>query len=141
MPSTPMPIQNGCNIPLNFQQGTVPNMGESIMDWFQALSFVPLTKTAIGYEVSEESTVTPFWGVFMPYSPRDLKLLPEGERAWTFLRLYAQPVLTLEVDDVVIFPQLGNKQTRVMSREDWGIYSYVTYVLCQDFTGSGPVIT
>lgn len=131
-------IQNGNAIPLNFQQGTVPNMGESMTDWFQNLSFTQIVKTVVGFENFETPTTTNFWGVFMPLSPRDLKLLPEGQRAWTLYRLYAQPVLTLQVDDVVVFPQINNKQTRVMSREDYGLYSYVTYTLCQDWKGSGP---
>jgi len=107
-------------------------------DWFQTLTFTKLVKTAVGYEVLETPTPTTFWGIFMPLSPRELKLLPEGERAWTLYKLYAQPVLTLQVDDVLVFPQLNNKQTRVMSREDYAIYSYVAYTLCQDWVGSGP---
>lgn len=131
-------IQNGKDIPLNFQQGTVPNMGEAITDWFQNLSFVKVAKSVVGFEVLETPTATSFWGVFMPLSPRELKLLPEGQRAWTLYKLYAQPVLTLQVDDVLIFPQINNKQTRVMSREDYALYSYVSYTLCQDWTDSGP---
>lgn len=131
-------IQNGKNIPLNYKQGTVPNMGEAITDWFQNLSFVQVVKTVVGFEVVETPTTTNFFGVFMPATPRELKMIPEGQRAWTLIRLFAQPVLTLQVDDVVIFPQLNNKQTRVMTREDYGLYSYVTYILCQDWVGSGP---
>lgn len=131
-------IQNGSNIPLNYQQGTVPNMGEAMTDWFQNLSFVKITKTVVGFEVLEVPVTTNFWGIFMPLSPRELQLLPEGQRAWTLYRLYAQPVLKLQVDDVLIFPQINNKQTRVMSREDFSLYSYVTYTLCQDWTGAGP---
>lgn len=135
---TPPTIQNGCNISLIYQTGTVPNMSESITDWFQKLTFTQVGKSVVGFEVLETPVATQFWGVFMPFSPRDLALLPEGERAWTLIKLYAQTVLTLQVDDVVVFPQLNNKQTRVMSRSDYGIYSYVEYKLCQDWTGSGP---
>lgn len=136
--SGPATIQNGANIPLNFQQGTVPNMGESLTDWFQKMSFIQIVKIGVGFELLETPTVTTFWGIVMPLSPRDLKILPEGERAWTLFKLYAQPVLTLQVDDVITFTSFNNKQTRVMSRENYAIYSYVSYTLCQDFTGSGP---
>lgn len=136
--STNATIQNGNAIPLNFQQGTVPNMGETMTDWFQKLSFIQIVKSVVGFEVQEVPITTNFWGIFMPLSPRDLQLLPEGQRAWTLYRLYAQPVLTLQVDDVVVFPQINNKQTRIMSREDFALYSYVTYSLCQDWIGSGP---
>lgn len=135
---TPPTILNSCNVPLNYAQGTIPNLSESITDWFQKLSFEQLVKTVVGFEVVETPVITQFWGVFMPFSPRDLKLLPEGERAWTLIKLYAQSVLPLQVDDVVVFPQLNNKQTRVMSRSDYGIYSYCEYSLSQDWQGSGP---
>lgn len=131
-------IQNGCNIPLTFQQGTVPNMGETMTDWFQKMVFTQVVKSVVGFEVLEVPTSTTFWGVIMPLSPRDLKLLPEGQRAWTLYRLYAQPVLKLQVDDVITITSFNNKQTRVMSREDFSIYSYVTYTLCQDWEDSGP---
>jgi hypothetical protein len=51
--------------------------------------------------------------------------------------LHAQPVLALQVDDVVLY--LG-VQTRVMARQDYSIYNYVYYELVQDWTGSGPAV-
>lgn len=135
---TPPTITNGCNRPLNFQQGTVPNMGEAITDWFQKMTFTMVAKSIVGFEVLETPTPTQFWGVLMPLSPRDLQLLPIGQRAWTLFKLFAQPVLTLQVDDVIILNSLNSKQTRVMSRENYGLESYVHYTLCQDYTGSGP---
>lgn len=113
-------------------------MGEAITDWFQKLTFEPVAKTVVGFEALETPTPITFFGVFMPLSPRQLMLIPEGQRAWTYYKLYSQPQLPLQVDDVVIFPQMNNKQTRVMSRSDYGLYSYIEYTLTQDWTGSGP---
>lgn len=135
MPTTPATIQNGANIPVNFQQGTVPNMMEAMRDWFQILTFTQIVKTVVGFEVVETPTITTFRGVVMPYSERTLYLMPEGERAWTHIQLFTDPVLKLQVDDVVNF--LG-KQTRVMGRYDFSLYSYVSYHLIQDWEGSGP---
>ena len=131
-------IQNGCNVPLNSVQGTVPNMGEAITDYFQKLSFIQIVKTVVGFQLKETPTTTEFWGIYMPAGPRNMAILPAGQRAWTIYKLYTQQPLTLQVDDVVVFPQINNKQTRVMKREDYSQYGYIVYDLIQDFTGSGP---
>ncbi len=131
-------IQNGSNIPLNFAQGSIPNMGETLTDYFQKMSFIQITKTVQGFEVLETPVTTNFWGILMPFGARELKLIPEGQRAWTYFKLYAQPVLTLQVDDVIVLTSINNKQTRVTSREDYKMYGYVSYSLVQDWTGSGP---
>lgn len=131
----PRTIQNGCNIPLNFQQGTVPNMGEAMTDWFQVMTFTQIIKSVVGFEVVETPVNTTFLGIIVPASGRQLALLPEGQRAWNWQTLYSQPVLTLFVDDVVVW---NNRQVRVMYRKDYGLYSFVEYGLVLDWTGSGP---
>lgn len=128
-------IQNGCNVPLNIGQGTIPNMMETIRDWFQIMTFTQIVKTVQGFEVVETPTITTFRGVIMPYSERTLYLMPEGERAWSHFMLFTDPVLKLEVDDIVT---LFNKQTRVLGKLDYTLYGYVQFHLVQDWTGSGP---
>lgn len=135
---TPPTIQNGTNVPLGFQMGTVPNMMECLTDYMQNLTFEQLTTTVVGFESSQTPVTTNFFGLFMPFTPRELALLPEGQRSWTFYHLYTILPLTLNTDDVVIFPQLNNKQTRVMFRNDYALYSFLEYRLAQDWTGSGP---
>lgn len=132
---SPATIQNACNIPLNFQQGTVPNMGEALTDWFQTMTFTQIIKKVVGFEVLETPINTTFLGIIMPYTGRQLALLPEGQRAWNWQTLYSQPVLTLFPDDVVVWQ---GKQVRVMSRKDYALYFYIEYSLVLDWTGSGP---
>lgn len=131
----PPTIQNGSNIPLNVQQGTIPNMIEGLTDYFQTMTFTQVVKTNVGFEVLETPTNITFEGVIMPFSERQLLLLPEGERAWTWFWLFAYPVLTLQVDDVVTW---NNRTVRVMSRKNYLIYNYVEYRLIEDWRGSGP---
>lgn len=128
-------IPNGSNKPLNFQQGTVPDVSGALKDYFQTITFSQVTKTVVGFQLDEAASPIVFQGIIQPFSPRQLMLRPEGQRAWTWFDLYADPVLTLQVDDVVIW--LG-KQTRVMARKDYALYNYVNYQLVQDWTGSGP---
>lgn len=129
-------IANACNRPITFPSGTVPDVSGALKDWFQPLSFDVVVKTTAGFQVVETTTPVLFEGLIQPFTDRQLSLRPEGERAWTFFKLWADPVLTLQVDDVVIF---NGKQTRVMARKDYALYGYVEYSLCQDWTGSGPV--
>lgn len=128
-------IQSACNIPLNHHCGTVPDVSGTLQDYYQPMTFTQVLKTNVGGEVVEQPNPIHFRGVVQPLSNRQLQLKPEGERAWTYFMLHAEPVLTLQVDDVVIW---NNKPTRVSARKDFAMYGYVYYELVQDWTGSGP---
>ncbi len=128
-------IANGANRPLNTQAGTVPDVSGALKDYFQPMVFETVAKSVSGFQVVEAGTQIQFMGVLQPLSGRQLALKPEGQRAWTWLTLHADPVLTLKVDEVVIY--LG-KQTRVMGKKNYELYGFVEYTLVQDWTGSGP---
>lgn len=133
-------IANACNVPINIQQGTVPNMGGALLDYMQQMTFTRVTKSIVAFRVVETATDISFWGVIQPLNERSLQLKPEGQRAWTWLKLIAQAqpddaLLMLNVDEVVTY--LG-KQTRIMGRTNYGIYSYIEYSLAQDWLGQGP---
>lgn len=128
-------IGNAANRPLNVQTGTVPNVGGAMLDWFQPMVFTRVVKTVVGFQVVETAVPTNFQGVIQPLSGKLLQLKPEGQRGWNWQWLHADPVLSLEIDEVVTY--LG-VQTRIMSRKDYTIYGYVEYELVQDWTGSGP---
>lgn len=128
-------IKNGSSQPINFQTGTVPDVSGAMQDYFQPMTFEPVTKTVNGFQVVETGTPINFQGVIQPFTERQLLLKPEGERAWSWYMLHADPVLTLQVDDVVMW---NGKQTRVMSRKNYQLYGYVEYHLVQDWTGAGP---
>jgi len=128
-------IGNGRNTPLNVKTGTIPDVGGAMHDWYQPMVFSQVVKTTEAFQVVEVKTVINFRGVIQPLSGRKLMLKPEGQRAWTWLWLHADPSLTLDVDDVVAY--LG-VQTRVMSQKDYRNYGYVEYELVQDWTGAGP---
>lgn len=128
-------IINAANIPLNQLSGTVPNVSGALKDYFQKMVFAPLEKTVSGFRVVENVDPIDFWGVIMPLNPRQLMLKPEGERAWTWFQLFAEPGINLSVDDVI---QYLSVQYRVMGQTDFSLYGYIEYQLVQDFTGSGP---
>ncbi len=128
-------IANGKNNPLNVKQGTVPDVSGAMRDWFQSMLFIRVAKIIEGFQVIETPDPVSFQGVIQPFTERQLMQKPEGQRAWTWFTVHADPVLTLQVDDVGTY--LG-VQTRVMSRKDYLIYGFVEYSWCQDWEGSGP---
>lgn len=130
-------IRNGANYPINYQIGTTPDVSGALLDTLQRLTFVQVVKSVVGFEVLETPVTTSFWGVIMPLSPRELKILDIGERPWSLYRVYAQTQLILQVDDVITIPWINNKQTRVMSLDPFGINGYYSYSMVQDWTGSG----
>lgn len=127
MPAT---IQNGANQPINIQTGTVPDVSGGILDYFQPMVFTLVTKATVAFQDQETDNDVHFFGVIQPLKTRDLELRPEGERAWTWLLLHAEPVLSLDVDEIVLY--LGVK-TRVMRRKDYRIQGYMEYHLVQDY--------
>lgn len=128
-------IANAKNLPLFAKNGSTPDVSGALQDYYQDLTFTLLTKTVQGFQVVESANPIEFRGTIQPYSARQLMMKPEGQRAWTWYYMHSDPVVTLQVDDVVLW---NGKQTRVMSRKDFGLYGYCEYSLVQDWTGSGP---
>lgn len=128
-------IANGKNTPLNVQTGTIPNVGGAMKDWFQPMVFEQVVKSVVDFQNVETGVLINFEGVIQALNPRRLIFKPEGQRAWTWLWLHADPSLTLQVDEIVTY--LG-VQTRVMSRKDYSINGYIEYELVQDWEGSSP---
>lgn len=133
-----MKIANAKDIPLNQNSGTVPNVSGAMLEWFQAMIFGVVTKTEgkdTGFQAVETVVNVSFQGVIQPFTDRQLLLKPEGERAWTWLWLHADPTLNLQVDSVINYLTV---QYRVASRKDFTLYGYVEYHLVEDYTGAGP---
>lgn len=128
-------IPNAANRPLFDKAGSVPDVSGAMTDYFQTMVFTRLTKTVTGFQAVETADPIVFQGVIQPFTERQLLLKPEGQRAWSWFWLHADPVLTLQVDDVVLYKGV---QTRVMARKDYVLYGYVEYHLVQDWQGAGP---
>ena len=128
-------IQNAANLPLFDKSGATPDVSGALQEYFQNMVFTPVQKTVSGFEVIEVGDPINFRGTIQPFTERQLMLLPEGQRAWTWFLLHSDPSLTLNVDDVVTW---RGKQTRIMGRKDFQLYGFVEYRIVQDWTGSGP---
>ena len=133
-------ITNASSIPLNMQTGTVPNMGDSLRDWFQPLTLGLITKTTEAFRLIETITELSFWGLIQPLSNQSLTVRPKGQRQWTSLELYMQAapnsaLISLNLDDLVVYNSVNY---RVMAQKDYSLYSYRYYELISDYTGEVP---
>lgn len=128
-------IVNASNIPLNQQFSSVPDVSGALQGYFQPMVFTPLLKTVKGYQVVENSNPIEFQGTIQPFTARQLYLKPEGQRAWSWFTVHAEPGVVLKVDDVILYI---DKQYRVMSKKNFTLYGYDEYELITDWNNSGP---
>jgi len=128
-------INNACNIPLNENSGTLPDMSTALQNWYQPMTFGVITKTVVAFQDVETVVDTQFLGVWQPLSGRQLILKPEGQRAWSWWQLLADLAIDLKVDDIIIYL---TKQYRVMAKKNYSLYQYQEYHLISDWVGSGP---
>lgn len=115
--------------------GTLPDVSGALLSWFQKMLFVKVVKTIVNFQVVETPTRIFFQGVMQAFSEQQLKMKPEGQRAWNWYQLHAELGLVLNPDEVVNY--LGN-QYRVKSKIDHTQYGFIEYHLILDYTGAGP---
>lgn len=127
----------GTYIP-NFQNSTsgyepLPDVSHGMFDWFQAMTFIVLTKTVVNFQNFETELPVNFRGVWQPFNSEQLMLKPEGQRSWPWYMLHSQISLDLKVDDIVQY--LGVKY-RVMHKTDYKKYGYKEYHLVEDWVNN-----
>lgn len=132
------PIHNASDVKLNQQPGTLPNMSDTVANWFQLVIMERIVKTIVNFQVVEITTPMQFQGVVMTDPKRTLKMTPEGQRRWKVKTLYCWPTLQLSPDDVVIYE---STQYRIGASLDFKQYGYMAYEMIEDYTGSGPETT
>lgn len=130
------PVQNAKDTTLDKNPGTLPNMFETLQNFFSLLTFDRVTKSVVNFNLVEVTTPMQFQGLLTPFSARQLKMMPEGQRSWKWYKIVAWPTLSLENDDVLI--DQSGVQYRIMRQNDYTMYGYLEYDAVQDFTGSGP---
>ena len=108
----------------------LPQVGEVLPPWFQALTFDIITKSLVDYELQEVIVQVKTQGVRQPFTAQKLAIKPEGQRAWKWETLHRLPNVPIKVDDIVVF---GNTRYRVMNKWDWSEYGYIEVELCQGY--------
>lgn len=124
------PINNACDVLLDQNPGTLPDLHGPILDYFQDLSFTEIVKEIVNFNLVETTVTTNFRGVRQPLTPQQLKMKPEGQRKWKWEMIHALPNLVLDIDDQIWFQ---GEPFRVSSKMDYAQYGFVTYDICQDY--------
>ena len=132
------PIRLGRDYAIDLFQGDIPDLSETLDSWYQNLSFEKIGKITSGgtaFQTIETTTVIPFRGIITPEKSWELMLKPIAQRTWKFYKCFAETVLPLYTDDVVLWQGV---QLRVVSVTDWSLYGYYEYSLAEDWTSRGP---
>lgn len=124
------PIFSANTISLTDNPGTLPNMSETIMGWFQNIAFTVITKTVVNFQLVEIEVQTSFMGVVESQTAEQLVLKPEGQRSWNWINVWALPSLVMKNDDIFLYKGI---RYRVMNKHSWNEYGYLQYEAVEDY--------
>lgn len=110
----------------------MPSMRSTITGWFQTLILSRVRKKIVDRESVEAVWKQQCFGVLQPFSPRQLSIKPEGERAWIWVMLHTTSDVDLQPDEEFFIKDV---RYRVMSTNNYNDYGYVQYELVQDYQG------
>jgi hypothetical protein len=108
----------------------LPNMADTLTDWFLDIDMIKITKSVVDFEVVETEKAIKFKGVVQNLDSKQLQLKPEGQRAWSWKMIHCHSSLELNVDDIIIY---GDVRYRVMNLLDYKEYGYLEYHIVKDF--------
>ena len=117
-------------IPVNEAAYTLPQVRTTLNGWFQKLILTVVNKNMVNHEIVEVQRKLECFGVIQPFSARELKIKPEGERSWGWTMLHTTSDVDLRPDDEFY---VGSTRYRVMSKFGYQKYGYNQYELIQDF--------
>lgn len=114
-------------------QSNLPNMSQTIISWFQPITFVKLARTVVDYEQVITETNINTKGVVQPYKPEPLEIQQYGTQSWIWQDMHCLPDVTLNTDEIIIYQ---NVRYKVLYKKDYTEYGYVEYMLCETFEGA-----
>jgi hypothetical protein len=72
-----------------------------------------------------------------PGSAEQLKIMPEGQRAWKYAAIWTLPNVNLLLDDVF---WINDQGYRILDKTNWSRYGYIQYDCIEDYT-EAPNVT
>ncbi len=111
---------------------SVPSVETTLLGFLEPATFIVITKRQdpLTFEVTETRRAILTLASIQPLKTRELAIKPEGERRWTWLKIYALPDLILTPKDVI---QIGLTKYRVMGVKDWSAKGYMYYEVVEDY--------
>lgn len=114
-------------------QSNLPNMSQTIIGWFQPITFVKLSRSVVDYEQVLTETRINTQGVVQPYKPEPLEIQQYGTQSWIWQDMHCLPNVTLKTDEIIVYQNIRYK---VLYKKDYTEYGYVEYMLCETFEGA-----
>ena len=124
------PITNAKDTLLDQLTGTLPNVSNVLLDWFQPITLILIKKSVVNFKLLEDRTPIIFMGVVESQTPTQIAMKPEGQRQWNYLNIWTLPNITLKIDDV--FSYMG-KEYRAERKNDWTQYGYCEFECVEDY--------
>ena len=109
----------------------LPQMGETLNQWFLPITFGLVTTTVVDFEKVVAVTNIDTKGVVQPAGEEILDLLPEGDRSWNIIEVHCLPNIELKNGEFVFY---NGVKYMVLRREIYNQYGYNHYVLREAFT-------
>lgn len=111
----------------------LPSVSNAVMAYFRPLILIFVQKTVVDFEIAEARRELRCSGSIQPFSSRELKIKPEGQRSWNWQMLHTTPEVKLKND--MEFTSQGTRY-RVMSQLAYQNFGYIQYELVQDYVGT-----
>lgn len=123
-------IVDAKDTPLAALSGGLPNMRNTLNNWFQSVTFNRVSKVVVNFELIEAETPFSFIGNVQPLPIRQLALKPEGQRSWRWITVWSTTDLLLNTDEIIAYKDF---KYRVMAKFDWASSGYIEYHCCEQF--------
>lgn len=124
-----MKITNASSIKLNTGSG-LPNMSQTIIGWFQPITFGVVTRSVADYETTETVQQIQTRGVVQPYRPEPLEIELAGTRSWNWRMVHCLPELVLETNQYIWYEGTKYKVIQVLKYDEYG---YRQYNICETY--------
>lgn len=123
-------IKNGSSNLLNETFSNLPQLRSALNGWFRPMTFTKIVKTVVNYLVVETETDINFRGVWQAFGAEELKIVPEGQRSWSWWQVHSDTALDLNTDEIISYQQINY---RVMKKIDHEGYGYFEYHVIRDY--------
>ena len=108
----------------------LPNMSNTIVGWFQPITFGVVTSEIVNFEKVESIEYIDTNGVVQPPKPEVIEIQPEGIRNWEWLEVHCLPNIQVDINEYIYY---NNLKYKVMQRENYSAYGYVKYVILESY--------
>lgn len=110
----------------------LPNMSNTIIGWFQPITFGVVTRGTLDYDDTESISIVTTRGVVQPYKPTDLEIKEAGTRSWGWQMIHCLPDFVLENNQFIYYEGIKYK---VMHNRPYDKYGYREYIICEGYNG------